>query len=61
MMTNNNKWTKTTDLLPPENTTVEVTLSSGAIIEMVRRKNLFYPGGGNMYAYYVPIYWRIKK
>ena len=57
----NNVWHKfgPHGLVPPENTVIEATTSTGAIVELVRRGNLLW--SGDMYIYYTPVMWRIKK
>jgi hypothetical protein len=51
-------WTRTDQLLPPENEVVE-TMDSGGNVQQLRRvKKLFWVPDMSMYVYYCPKFWK---
>jgi hypothetical protein len=52
-------WKYFKDERPPENVLIEATTPTGDVVELERRGNLLW--SGDMYIYYTPIKWRVKK
>lgn len=50
-------YTRTDKLLPPEGKLVWTLSNGGQRQKMILRGNLWFPGGGDVYAYYTPEFW----
>lgn len=56
-----NEWKKTSEARPPENVMITAILESGTEVTVMRRGNLYFPNGKEMYAYYVPVMWKLAS